>query len=203
MANEAHFAVSGYVATQPKKGVTKDGTITLSMRVAWTPRYLDRATGEWTDQQTSFVTVTCYRKVAENAAKCLRCGDAIVLRGTLKVREYSDQAGVKRNSVEVVADSLGHDMSKGTSHYTKAPKNAQQTAEEYESSTAAERNPLPGDVAALGRASERTGGMSDSAEWAELTPNDDADDEPDAGEVPDLADPESEQPDGELIGSRA
>jgi single-strand DNA-binding protein len=205
MAHEAMFAVSGYVATQPVKRVTKNGTVTLSMRVAWTPRVIDKATGDWTDQETSFVSVTCFRKVAENAAKSLRRGDAIVLRGTLKVREYTDQAGVKRSSVDVVADSIGHDMAKGTSHYTKGSQHAEQTAEEYQSSTAAERQPLPGDVAALGGASGQAASMLDPAEQAQLAVEDDAEDEPDAAELPDLPDlpdPESEQPDVELAGSR-
>jgi single-strand DNA-binding protein len=177
MANEANFAVSGYVATQPRSYTTKDGTPTLSMRVAWTPRVVSKVTGEWTDQPTSFVSVTCYRKVAENAAKSLRKGDPIVLRGTLKVREYADQAGAKRTAVDVVADSLGHDLSKGSTHYTKAPRHSEKTAEEYDSSTAVERNPLPGDVVAL--ASEDGDDVPRFGDPMEL-PADDADDD-DAG----------------------
>ncbi|MGH3304142.1 MAG: single-stranded DNA-binding protein [Streptosporangiaceae bacterium] len=197
MANDAFFAVTGYVATQPKVGKLKDGTCTLSMRVAWTPRVINKATGEWADQQTSFVSVTCYRKVAENAAVCLRRGDPITLRGTLRVREYADQAGVQRNSVDVVADSLGHDMSRGTSHYTKAPRHAEQTAQEYESSTAAERNPLPGDVAVAGRASEEPSDGPRRSEAVQLTPADDSYDEPDPAELT------SGQPDADLVGARA
>jgi single-strand DNA-binding protein len=183
MANDAYFAVTGYVATQPKVGKTKTGAPFLSMRVAWTPRAISKTTGEWADQQTSFVSVTCYRKIAENAAKCLRRGDPITLRGTVTVREYADQAGVKRNSVDVVADSLGHDMSRGVSHYSKALQRAEQTAEEYQWSTAAERAPLPGDVAAR-LASEA----------------DDVPDPANADDVPDPADLTSE-PAAELAGA--
>ena len=38
MVNEATFSVSGYVATQPKGGWTRDGTRTVFMRLGWTPR---------------------------------------------------------------------------------------------------------------------------------------------------------------------
>ena len=196
MVNEAYFAVSGYVATQPKVDRLDNGTCALSMRVAWTPRVMDRATGEWTDRPTSFVTVTCYRKVAENAARCLRRGDAIMLRGSLRVREFIDQAGAKRNSVDVVADSLGHDMSRGTSHYTKVSQHAEQTAEEYESSIA-QRNPLPGDVAA--RASEESGDLLHSSEQAQSAAADDPDDELDPADPPDL----ETGSDAELVGARA
>ena len=36
--NEAHFCVSGYVATQPTWRQTSNGKRNLTMRVAWTPR---------------------------------------------------------------------------------------------------------------------------------------------------------------------
>jgi len=166
MANDAYFAVAGYVATQPRSGRTKSGAPFLFMRVAWTPRAFNKATGGWTDQQTSFVSVMCYRKVAENAAKCVRRGDAITLRGTVQVRDYVDQAGAKRFSVDVVADSLGHDMSRGTSQFSKATQRAEQTAEEYQWSTSTERAPLPGDVAA-GLAGEQGTDVSHSSRQAQ------------------------------------
>lgn len=148
--NEAHFSVTGYVATQPKMGVLRNNTPTLSFRFGWTPRVVNRETGEWTDQQSSFVSVTCYRKVAENAGRCLRRGDPVVLNGTLRVREWTDRAGTRRNSVEVTAESLGHDLYRGTSLFSKQPQHTEQTAVEYEraQAEAAGRSPLPGDVEA-------------------------------------------------------
>jgi single-strand DNA-binding protein len=186
MANDALFAVAGYVATQPKSGKTRSGAPFLFMRVAWTPRAFNKATGAWTDQQTSFVSVICYRKVAENAAKCLRRGDAITLRGSVQVRDYVDQAGVKRLSVDVVADSLGHDMSRGLSHYSKVSQHAGQTAEEYGWSTAAERTPLPGDVVAGLTSEQRSEGPLGWTDDAPMAPAEDTDD------VPDPADPDDE-----------
>jgi single-strand DNA-binding protein len=228
MANESYFAVAGYVATQPRSGRLPDGSLSLSMRVAWTPRVVDRATGQWTDRETSFVTVNCYRKIAENAWLCLRRGDPITVRGTLRVREYIDQAGAKRNSVDVVADSLGHDMSRGLSHYSKPPQHAEPTAEEFELSPVTDRTPLPGDVAALGRANGQLATLLHAGERSQLAADDDADDEsmglpdsdlagppdsaglrdsdsagaPDSAGLPDVPDSESEQPDAKPVGSR-
>ena len=148
MANEAYISLIGFVATQPKKGQTKTGSQTVSMRVGWTPRTIDRNTGEWSDLPSSFATVQCYRKVAEHASVCLRRGDPIVLRGTLRVREYTDQNGQRRSAVEINAESIGHDMSRGISTYSKLPTRTELTADEYEQSLAAgERSPLPGDLA--------------------------------------------------------
>ena len=114
MANEAQVSVVGFVATQPRAGYTKAGSRTVSMRVGWTPRTFDRETDAWTDLPSSFVTVQCYSKVAEHAAVCLRRGDPIVVRGTMRVREYVDQkASVGAVQSRSIADSIGHDLSRG------------------------------------------------------------------------------------------
>jgi single-strand DNA-binding protein len=144
MVNEATVSVSGYIATQPKGGWTKDGTRTVSMRLGWTPRRIDRGTGEWVDQPSSFVSVICYRKVAENAALCLRKGDPVVVKGSLRVREYGDEP--KRTAVEVIADTIGHDLSRGITIFKKATEQLEKTAAERELEIdATAREPLPGD----------------------------------------------------------
>jgi len=186
MANEAHFSVVGFVATQPRAGYTKGGSRSVSMRLGWTPRSFDRATGEWSDQPSSFVTVQCYKKVAEHAAVCLRRGDPILVRGTLRVREYVDQNGQRRSSVEVHADSIGHDLSRGITMFSRPPAQAEQTAQEYERSLAAEaaRNQLAADLALA----DPDGALDtdrDGDEDAELT--DDAELQPRDTTEPDLA----------------
>jgi single-strand DNA-binding protein len=148
MVNEATFSVSGYVATQPKGGWTRDGTRTVFMRLGWTPRRIDKTTGEWRDQPSSFVSVICYRRVAENAALCLRRGDPVVVKGSLRVREYGDDDGPKRTAVEVIADSIGHDLSRGITVFKKSTEQEKTAAEHELEVAAAAREPLPGDVGA-------------------------------------------------------
>jgi single-strand DNA-binding protein len=130
MVNEAYFSVTGYVATQPKFGFTRTQVPTLSMRVGWTPRRRDPKTGDWADEPSSFATVLCYRKVAENAAASLRRGDPIIVKGTLRTREFEDPAGSRRISVDVLAESIGHDLSRGISMFTRSRTQLAQTAME-------------------------------------------------------------------------
>jgi single-strand DNA-binding protein len=130
MVNEASFSVSGYVATQPTLRFGRDGQPSVSMRVGWTPRRVSKVTGEWEDLPSSFVSVVCFRKVAQHAAKSLHKGEPIVLSGTLQVREYTDARGEKRLSVDVVAQTLGHDMSRGITSYSKWQAATGMTAEE-------------------------------------------------------------------------
>ncbi len=185
MANEAHFSVVGFVATLPKSGATKAGTPTLSMRVGWTPRILDRNTGEWADQPSSFITVQCYRKVAEHGYVCLRRGDPVVVRGTLRVREYVDQNGVRRSSVEVHADSIGHDLSRGITMFRKTQAQVEQSAFEHEQAMAAAggRDPLLGDRAAAEPDGAHDDRDAEARDATEAAPDDAPEAEP--GDTPD------------------
>jgi len=191
MANEATFSVSGYVATQPKGGWTRDGTRTVFMRLGWTPRRIDKTTGEWTDQPSSFVSVICYRKVAENAALCLRRGDPVVVKGSLRVREYGEENGPKRTTVEVIADTIGHDLSRGITIFKKSTEQLEKTAAERDQEiAAAARRALPGDRGASEPVGSRPdggyplAGDSDLADGAEFDEEEARQMLADAGEAP-------------------
>jgi len=127
MANEAQISLTGYVATQPSFWTTTSGATKVTMRVAWTPRYIDRSTGDWTDGNTSYVTVICWRKLADNVALCIRKGDPVVVKGRLSVRPY-EKDGMRRIVVEVDASSVGHDMSRGAAHFQRTKRAPGETA---------------------------------------------------------------------------
>ncbi|HYS30908.1 MAG TPA: single-stranded DNA-binding protein [Streptosporangiaceae bacterium] len=137
MLNEAQISLTGYVATQPVTRLVKPGVSNVSMRVAWTPRRQDRATGEWVDGNTSYVTVICWRKLGANVAICLRTGDPVVVKGKLSVRTYDDKDGVRRTSVDVEASSVGHDLSRGVSQFQRVRPQTGMTAAEFQAAKAA------------------------------------------------------------------
>lgn len=119
MANESTFTVAGYIATEPTPGLTPSGVPTLSMRLAWTPRRFDRGTGLWADQPSSFATVKCFRKLAENGRMSLHKGEPVVISGTLRIREYDAKDGSRRTAVDVTASSIGHDLSRGVAAFRR------------------------------------------------------------------------------------
>jgi single-strand DNA-binding protein len=119
MINGALVTLAGYVATEPYYRVTNDKTPIVSMRVAWTSRFIDRETGEWRDGKTSFANVKCWRKLANNVAPSLRKGQAIVLTGRLQVRDFDDKEGRRRIAVDIDADAIGHDLSRGVAHFQR------------------------------------------------------------------------------------
>jgi single-strand DNA-binding protein len=128
MFNGATVTLAGYVATEPNYRTINDKTPIVSMRVAWTSRFVDRETGEWRDGKTSFANVNCWRKLANNVAPSLRKGQAIVLTGRLQVRDYDDREGRRRISVDIDADVIGHDLSRGVAHFQRTLRSAGDTA---------------------------------------------------------------------------
>lgn len=119
MANDAHICFTGYVATEPTYWPNQEGRSKAILRVAYTPRHVDRDTGEWADSPTSFVSVTCWRKLADNVAMCVHKGEPVLIRGRMSVRQYDDKNGNSRVSVDVDAHSIGHDLSRGATLFQR------------------------------------------------------------------------------------
>jgi single-strand DNA-binding protein len=134
--NEAQVVLAGYVAREPRYRKTHNGYSYTSLRVGYTPRRMDRDSGEWSDGGTSFVTVFCWRGLAENVAMCVRKGDPVLVKGKLQVRPYTDKAGASRVAVEVEASSIGHDLTRGVAMFQRALRPAGETALERAASVA-------------------------------------------------------------------
>lgn len=166
MFNEAHISLSGYVATQPALKQTRSGIPAVTMRVAWTPRRMDRATGEWIDAGTSFATVQVYRKLAENAATCLRKGDPVVVRGRVSVRDFETRNGQQRTVVEIDAISVGHDLSHGIATFHRVRPQTGMTAAEFRAAEDAGLNGALGGAEGADSADAISAGMT----GAELEP---------------------------------
>jgi single-strand DNA-binding protein len=129
MLNGATVTLAGYVAREPVYTTVNDTIPKVIVRVAWNNRYPDRVTGEWRDGRTSFATVNCWRKMAENTAISLRKGQPVVVSGRLQVREYEDKEGKRRIAVDIEADAIGHDLSRGVAHFQRLrpPQEAAET----------------------------------------------------------------------------
>ncbi len=120
--NEAQVTMVGYVASTPSLVVTKAGKFVANMRVGVTPRRLDRDTGQWSDGETSYVTVTCWRSLATNVAACLRKGDPVVVKGRMRVHHFDGKDGNQHTTVEVDASTLGHDLTRGVAHFLRTKR---------------------------------------------------------------------------------
>jgi single-strand DNA-binding protein len=129
MINEAQVFLAGYVATEPTCRTTTRGKPEAHMRVGYTPRRMDRETGEWADGPTSFVSVKCWGKLADNVAVCLRKGEPVVVMGRIQVRPY-EKDGAQRLSVDVYATSIGYDLARGVARFARTRPSSGETASE-------------------------------------------------------------------------
>lgn len=130
MIIDSHIDLAGFVASEPAFKRLENGTSTAKLRVAYTERRFNRETGEWADGPTSFVSVLCWRTLADNVAISLRKGEPVLVRGRLRVREYQGKEGSSRIAVEVDASSIGHDLSRGVAHFSRTRRAVGDTAAE-------------------------------------------------------------------------
>jgi single-strand DNA-binding protein len=146
MMHDAQVYLSGYVATEPTYSKTARGDSKVRLRVAYTTRYQNRETGEWSDGQTTFVTVHCWRVLADNVAKCLRKGEPVLVMGRMSIRKFTDPAtGAPRSVTDVDAISVGHDLSRGVANFSRTRPSAGETAAERAEAQSA--GDVPGDGA--------------------------------------------------------
>ena len=112
------ISVTGLVATTPRHLVTQDGLPITSYRLASSSRRFDRSQNKWVDGETNWYTVTAFRQLAINSAGCVNKGDRVLVNGKLRVRDWDngERAGT---SVEIEADAIGHDLSWGSSAFTR------------------------------------------------------------------------------------
>lgn len=113
------LTLTGLIATTPRHIVTSEGLAITSFRLASQQRKFDKATERWADAETNWYTVTAFRDLAINASQSLHKGDRVVTVGRVKVRDWSndDRSGT---SIEVEAESLGHDLHWGVSQFKRA-----------------------------------------------------------------------------------
>ena len=120
MIHDAQVHLAGYVATEPKFRKVAGDTPSVRLRVAYTARRRDKETGEWSDGPTSFVTIQCWRTLADNVSMSVHKGEPVLIMGRLQNRRFEDAAGAPRTAVEVEASSVGHDLTRGVARFSRS-----------------------------------------------------------------------------------
>ena len=129
MAGETQITLVGNLVDDPEMRFTAQGVAVSNFRVASTPRTFDRASGEWKDGESMFLTCTVWRQQAENVAESLGKGMRVIVQGFLKQRSYETREGEKRTVFEVDAQEVGPALRSATAKVSKnAPSGAPRTA---------------------------------------------------------------------------
>lgn len=117
---DAVLELSGNVGTEVETKVTRGGWPTASFRVACTPR--QRRGGEWGDAETIWLTVTCFRGLAENVAVSVSKGDPVLVSGKLRLSSWEDEHGERRERFVLEATTVGPDLTRGTSTFKRSER---------------------------------------------------------------------------------
>lgn len=94
------------------------GTAVAKMTVAVSRRV--RRNGQWTQQTDGFFVVTAFAQLAEHAANSVGKGSRVMVTGRLKQDSYEDSGGVRRSSVQLIAEEIAPSLRFATAEVTKA-----------------------------------------------------------------------------------
>jgi len=121
-AGDTTITLVGNLVDDPNIRFTASGQAVASFRVASTPRYLDKATNEWKDGESLFLTVNVWRQAAENVAESLQRGMRVIVQGRLKQRSYETKEGERRTVYEIEADEVGPSLRNASAKVTKTTR---------------------------------------------------------------------------------
>lgn len=113
---DALISLSGNVGTDVEF-MQRDGWANARFRLACTPRFLRN--GEWTDAETTWISVRATNRMALNVRDSIRKGDPVVVMGKLRTHTWTNPEGERLDRLVVEATGIGHDLSRGTSTFTR------------------------------------------------------------------------------------
>lgn len=123
-AGDTNITLIGNLTDDPELRFTPSGAAVAKFRVASTPRYLDKQSGEWKDGEALFLTCNVWRQAAEHVAESLQRGTRVIVSGRLKQRTYETREGEKRTVFEVEVDEIGPSLRYATAKVQKMSRSS-------------------------------------------------------------------------------
>ena len=105
MASVNKVILIGNCGRDPEIRYLPSGQAVANVSIATTSRRKDRTSGE-TVEDTQWHRVTFYDRLAEIACEYVKKGRPIYVEGRLKYGKYTDQAGVEKNTVDIIATEM-------------------------------------------------------------------------------------------------
>jgi single-strand DNA-binding protein len=118
MPEPERVTLVGNLTADPELRYTPSGLQVANLRLAVTPR-IRQQDGSWTQEETSFHTVTVWRDQATNAAETLTKGARVIVVGRPKQRSWTDTDGTQHHVTEIDAEELGPSLRWATAKVTR------------------------------------------------------------------------------------
>lgn len=125
------ITVVGNLGGDPELRLTPSGVPVATFSVAVTERQINRETGQWEDAGTTWWRTSCWRSLAEGVSESLSRGMRVIVTGTVRSREWTDEkSGERKIGWEILAASVGPDLTWSTAKVVRNPKADQALASE-------------------------------------------------------------------------
>jgi single-strand DNA-binding protein len=121
-AGDTTITIIGNLVNDPELRYTPTGQAVATFRVASTPRFLDRATNEWKDGDSLFLSCNVWRQAAENVAESLQRGMRVIVSGRLRQRSYETKEGEKRTVYEIEVDEVGPSLRNASAKVSRSTR---------------------------------------------------------------------------------
>lgn len=99
----------GNLTRDPELSETSGGVSVCHFSIAVNRTY-SSSDGE---RQTDFFNVTAWRGLADNVARFMKKGSKVAVSGSIQIRNYEDNQGMKRTAVDVIAQDVEFLTAKG------------------------------------------------------------------------------------------
>ncbi|MGY8904818.1 MAG: single-stranded DNA-binding protein [Burkholderiales bacterium] len=105
MASVNKVILVGNCGRDPEVRYLPSGGAVANVSIATSSRRKDKATGEMVED-TQWHRVTFYERLAEIAGEYVKKGSPIYIEGRLKYGKYTDQSGVEKSTVDIIATEM-------------------------------------------------------------------------------------------------
>ena len=105
MASVNRVTLLGNCGRDPETRFLPSGQAVTNISIATTSKRKDKTSGE-TIEDTQWHRVVFYDRLAEIVGEYVKKGAPIYVEGRLKYGKYTDQAGVEKNTCDIVATEL-------------------------------------------------------------------------------------------------
>ena len=130
--NDSLITFSGWVGSQVELVHVGEGVPVATFRVGSTPRRV--RDGQWENGETIWYAVKAWRSLATHVAASVRSGEPVLVTGRLVAETWQKDDGTQVTRHVVVAQGVGHDLTRGTAVFTRTPSASAPARTEADSS---------------------------------------------------------------------
>ncbi|MGB9833179.1 MAG: single-stranded DNA-binding protein [Caldisericum sp.] len=112
MSDVNRVFLTGRLVADPDIRYTPTGNEVAQFRIAVNLKYRGKQDPTNWQEETSFITIVAWNRLADKVEKTMKKGDLIFVEGRLRIREY-EVDGNKRYATEIVARDIKLIVAKG------------------------------------------------------------------------------------------